>query len=244
MAIRRLFFDIETSLNVGLFFQTGHKITIGHENIVKERAIICICYKWSGNKKVYSLQWDSKQDDKKMLQDFLEVANQADELVGHNGDAFDLKWIRTRCYFHNIPMMPNFKTIDTLKEARKGFRFNSNRLDYISKFGGAEGKISTSFDLWKKITLYNDKKSLNYMVKYCKKDVLELENVFNKMNQYILPKTSIANHIGECPECGGIDMKYNGRKVSAKLGVAIQLQCKECGKFHSVTEKQYNKMNK
>jgi hypothetical protein len=69
--IKRLFFDIETSPNIGLFWTAGYKQTISPDNIIKERAIICICYKWAGEKEVYSLTWDSKQDDKKILEKFI-----------------------------------------------------------------------------------------------------------------------------------------------------------------------------
>ncbi len=48
-------------------------------------------------------------------QEFIKVANDAHELVGHNSDMFDLPWIRTRCLFHNIDMFPNYTTIDTYK---------------------------------------------------------------------------------------------------------------------------------
>ena len=86
---KRLFFDIETSPNVGFFWQSGYKLNIPYTNIIKERAIICICYKWADEDKVYSLQWDKNQDDKTMLEKFMAVANEAHELVGHNGDRFD-----------------------------------------------------------------------------------------------------------------------------------------------------------
>ena len=69
---RRLFFDIETSPNIGLFWESGYKKTIDYSNIIKERAIICICYKWEDDKQVHSLHWDSKQCDKSMLQKFIE----------------------------------------------------------------------------------------------------------------------------------------------------------------------------
>ena len=72
---RRLFFDIETSPNIGLFWSAGFKQRIDYSNIIKERAIICICYKWEDEKDVYHLQWDAKQNDKAMLQKFIEVAN-------------------------------------------------------------------------------------------------------------------------------------------------------------------------
>jgi len=55
-------------------------------------SIICICYKWErSKKKLYALQWDAKQNDKTMLQKFIEVANTATGTSpGHNGDKFDL----------------------------------------------------------------------------------------------------------------------------------------------------------
>ena len=61
---KRLFFDIETSPNIGMFWTAGYKLNISHDNIIKERAVICICYKWEDDKDVYYLQWDSKQNDK------------------------------------------------------------------------------------------------------------------------------------------------------------------------------------
>ncbi|MFO0004689.1 MAG: hypothetical protein ACK559_26520, partial [bacterium] len=92
---KRLFFDIETSPNLGLFWEAGFKKNIDYSNIIKERAIICICWKWEDDKEIGSVHWDNKQCDKSLLQKFIKVANEADELVGHNGDRFDLAWIRT-----------------------------------------------------------------------------------------------------------------------------------------------------
>ena len=202
---RRLFFDIETSPNIGLFWEAGFKKNIDYSNIIKERAIICICYKWEEEKEVYSLNWDAKQNDKAMLQKFIEVANTATELVGHNGDKFDLSWIRTRCLYHSIEMFPKYTTIDTLKVARSKFRFNSNRLNYIADFLGIGQKIKTEFCLWKDILLHKDKKAMEDMIKYCKKDVVLLEKVFKALSQHIEPKTHYGVIFGEdrgsCPEC-------------------------------------------
>ena len=142
---RRLFFDIETSPNIGLFWEAGFKKNITTDNIIRERAIICICYKWEDEKEVHSLQWDLRQSDKAMLLKFIQVANQSSEMVGHNGDRFDLAWIRTRCLFHQIDMFPSYVTIDTLKIARSKFRFQSNRLNYIADFLGIGQKIKTEF---------------------------------------------------------------------------------------------------
>ena len=237
---KRLFFDIETSPNIGLFWQAGYKQKIDYDNIITERAIICICYKWQGKDKTYGLQWDGKQNDKKMLEEFIKIANEADELVGHNGDKFDLAWIRTRCLFHGIEMFPTYSTIDTLKVARSKFRFNSNRLNYIAQYLGIGQKIETKYDLWKDIVLKRDKEAMIKMVEYCKKDVELLEQVFMKLSGHI----QVKNHHGmlaggkrhSCPECGGYDLKKVNARVTAAGYTKIQMQCKDCGKYHTVSK--------
>ena len=238
---RRLYFDIEVSANIGLFWQSGYKLQIGTENIIKERAVICICYKWEEDKDVHYLQWDKKQCDKKLLQDFIAVANTADELVGHNGDKFDLSWIRTRCLFHNIQMFPTYNTIDTLKVARSKFRFNSNRLDYIGKFLGLGKKNHTNFDLWKDIMLKNDKTAMNTMIDYCIQDVVLLEKVHKALNNHIPAKTHYGVIFGQdkgtCPECGSDDLVINQRRTTATGVKKIQYICKTCFKMHSKTDK-------
>jgi uncharacterized protein YprB with RNaseH-like and TPR domain len=241
--IKRLFFDIETSPNIGLFWTAGFKLNITPDSIIKERAIICICYKWAGEDKVYSLQWDKDQNDKTLLEKFITLANEADELVGHNGDRFDLPWIRTRCLYHRIPVFPNYSTLDTLKSARSKFKFNSNKLDYIAKFLGIGAKTHTGYDLWKKVVLDKDKESLEYMIEYCKNDVILLEDVYNEMATYIPAKTHHGVAAGgekySCPECGGDNMRFSQKRYSALGTPRIQLQCTDCHKYHTVSDKIY-----
>jgi len=240
---RRLFFDIESSPNIGFFWSAGFKLQIGPQNIIKERAIICICYKWEGEKETYSLQWDAKQSDKKMLEQFAKVLNKADELIGHNGDRFDLPWVRTRCLRYGIDMPPKFITIDTLKVARTKFKFNSNKLDYIASFLGIGHKIKTDFSLWTDIVLHKDKKAMENMIKYCKMDVVLLEKVFNELSKHIDPKTHygviFGQDRGSCPECGasGGNLVVNNKRVMASGTVKLQIKCKICGKFHTKTDK-------
>ena len=238
---RRLFFDIEVSFNLGMFWTSGLKISLGPENIIKERAIICICYKWEDEKEVGWLTWDAKQCDKRMLEKFVKIANSADELVGHNGDKFDLAWIRTRCLYHGIGMFPNYTTIDTLKIARSKFKFNSNKLNYIAKFLGIGQKIHTDFDLWKRIVLNKDKVAMDKMVRYCKMDVILLEKVYKQLSTHIAPKTHygviFGQDRGNCPECGSNDLIRHLQRISASGLKKIVYQCKTCGKYNTRTDK-------
>lgn len=241
---KRLFFDIETSPNIGFFWQSGYKLNVPYSNIIKERAIICICYKWEDDDKVYSLNWDKDQDDKSMLEKFITVANEANELVGHNGDRFDLPWIRTRCLFHRIPCFPNYTTLDTLKQSRSKFRFNSNTLNYISQYLGVGEKSETGgFDLWKDIVLNNSQTAMKTMVEYCKNDVIILEKVFHHLKNYVPHKSHFGvlstGEKSSCPECGSEDLRYSKTRYSAAGTPRIQVQCNDCHKYHTVANRTY-----
>jgi hypothetical protein len=78
--IKRLFFDIETSFNIIGDFACGYNKHVGYNQILEECKIICICYKWEGQSKVYSLNWDKNKCDKSMIKSFLRILNQADEM--------------------------------------------------------------------------------------------------------------------------------------------------------------------
>lgn len=162
-----LIWDIETSYNIVSSWRVGSKINLPHYSIIKERAIICISYKWLGEDQVYTLTWDKNQDDKFMLEQFIDVMNEADILVAHFGDKFDMKWVKTRALKHGLEMLPNYVTVDTKWLASKHFYLNSNKLDYIAKFLGFEGKIQTEPELWDKIILEKDIDALKSMITYC-----------------------------------------------------------------------------
>jgi len=246
---KRLFYDIETSFNVGVFWRTGYNLTINPGDIIHERAIICICYKWEGDHEVHSLTWSKNQSDKQMITSFIKVMAQADEIIAHNGDRFDLKWIRTRALLYGIDVMPTPKTIDTLKWAKKQFNFNSNKLDYIAKFLGIGSKMDTGgLDLWKDIVFRKDHKALAKMVEYCKMDVTLLEQVFHKLNPYTMAQNNYAVQHGgekyECPECASTNFQYNRKWVTVAGTVHHWLKCRECGKHHKINNLTYSHYQK
>lgn len=239
--IKRLYFDIETSPCVGYFWRPGYNVSIPYQNIIQESKIICISYKWGHEDEVHSLTWNKKQDDKSMLKKFVKVAHKADEIVAHNGDRFDLKWIKTRCLKHGIETIPRYYTLDTLKAARGHFNFNSNRLDYIAKFLDVGGKIETGgFDLWAEV-MNGDKDALDKMVAYCENDVIILQKVFERLKNYVPHKThsrvNTDNERFSCPECGSNDVHCNQTRTTAMGTIKRLLRCKSCRKMYTVSNK-------
>jgi DNA polymerase elongation subunit (family B) len=237
---RIMFWDIETSPNIVTSWRVGYKLQISYDNIIKERSIICICWKWEDEEKVYYLTWDKEQNDKAMLEKFVKEMAKADIIIGHNSDKFDETWVRTRCIFHRIPALPKYKSLDTLKIARKGFNFNSNRLNYIGQYLGLGEKIKTEFDLWKRIVLQNDKKALKYMVEYCQQDVNLLEQVYKELQKYAEPVTHKAVALGgekwDCPHCASENVRIHTTKYSRVGTATTQMVCKDCSRYYNVSE--------
>ncbi|NBW15692.1 MAG: hypothetical protein EBR82_47670, partial [Caulobacteraceae bacterium] len=167
----------------------------------------------------------------------------------HNCDRFDLKWLKTRCLYHRIPMYPSYTTLDTLKVARSQFSLNSNKLDYIAKFLGFGGKMETGgFDLWKAIVLDKCRKSLDKMVKYCKRDVILLEKVYEELRTYAPHKFNYAVAYGgeraDCPNCESVRTHISKTKTTAQGVVKRQMQCNDCGTYFTISNKAYEERSK
>lgn len=252
---KRLFFDIETSYNVAKSWRAGRDITINHSDIIHERAIICVSYKWEGEETVHSLRWN-KGDDKELVEKFMKVMDSADELVGHNIDNYDIKFIRTRALLHNINTLPKYVSYDTLKQARKHFALNSNKLDAIARLFGLGGKLKhDGMSMWDDIVLHavlgqgskkKAKKSMNKMVKYCEKDVLLTEEVYNKLRKH----TERNIHHGvlngqskiSCPNCGSENLKLLKTQVTKAGTIKRLMECKDCGEKFFLSNLNYLKL--
>lgn len=230
MSIRRLFFDIEVSYCKGWFWRPSYNTSISYNQILEHAKIICISYKWEGQDKIYNLKWDSKKNDKSILEKFIKIVEQADEIVGHNSDKFDIKWIRTRCIFHGIQMFPRYNSFDTLKFFRSHTNQPSNRLDDIGDYFGIGRKIKNEEGLWIKVIENNDRKALNRMVKYCDNDVLLLERVYTLSKPYSLNKIHTTGIKSDCPECGSDNVKLWGMFYTAGGTSKQRLKCNDCGK--------------
>ncbi len=242
-SIRRMFLDIEVSPNVGLFWKPGYKVQINHDAVIIERAIMCVCWKFEGESKVYSLQWDSKQSDRELLRRLLIAMEEADEVIGHFAQFFDVPWLRTRVLFHGLNPMPLFKVIDTKVWASRHFLFNSNKLDYISKFLGSTGKIKTEWSWWADILLRNCRTTLAKMVHYCKKDVLELEFVWKKLQPHVPSETHAGVISGydkwTDPHDGSKNVRFSKQRITATGQIRYQMQNQDTGAYFSITKQAY-----
>jgi uncharacterized protein YprB with RNaseH-like and TPR domain len=150
-------------------------------------------------------------------------------IVAQNGDAFDWKKFQTRCLILGLKPLDKIPSVDTLKTAKREFKFSSNKLDYISKSLGFEGKMETKKGLWMRV-IQGCESSLKEMVDYNKVDVLELEKVYDKMLPYIRNHPDHRAYHSDlcCKICGSKRLQKRGIRVTRK-GSRQTYQCQECG---------------
>ncbi len=251
--IKRLFFDLETSPNVGIFWRAGWKLNITPQQIIEERRVITCSYKWEGEDTVYHLNWDQNKCDKRLLGQFTEILKQADEVIAHNGDRFDIKWLRTRCLFHGINFPTHVKTLDTLKKVKQAFNLQSNTLAYVAEYLGLESKGNPGgLQAW--ITLvFSDidteeyKSALRAMHEYCDLDVVLLEKVYAKIMAYIKPNTHAGVIAGgekyACPSCGHEHPELIKEVVTPAGTKKYHLDCPKCKGDYVVSATNFKKLN-
>lgn len=217
-----LFYDIETTPFKVWTFRIGNKVSISHSSIVKDSQsdIICIAYKWAHEKDVHCLDWGyKKQDSGKMIAAFDKEVSKADLIVAQNGDHFDWRHINTHRMLKGLPNIDWLTPMeDTLKQLRRHFYLPSYKLDYVANLFNMGGKSPMEFGDWIDIVEKQDESKFHKMIKYCKKDVLLLEQVYNKIKMYVKPKASLSKTGFECTVCGSSDVIKNGtRRIGATV---------------------------
>lgn len=235
---RILLLDIETAPMLGWTWGMYEQNVI---DLQTSWYILCFSAKWLDARSVksYALPdypaWKKdKEDDSALVKDLHGLLEQADIVIAHNGDRFDIKKINARIIYHKLPPPSQFKTIDTLKVAKRHFAFASNRLNDLGKYLGEGKKLPhTGFHLWKGC-MSGDEKSWRLMRRYCDQDIRLLERVYLRLRPWAAnhPDLSIYNEGDGCPKCQADAMQRRGF-LAAKGGVKQRFQCQSCGGWQS-----------
>jgi hypothetical protein len=175
------------------------------------------------------------RDDKRICEVLWTLMDEAQIIVTHNGNKFDLIKLNTRFMLNDLIPPSPYESVDTCKIANKQFAFSSNALNYIGKITLDREKIKTNYQLW--IGCENgDQESLNFMQTYCKGDVLLLEDVYLAMLGWIPNHPNIGVLIGStvptCPNCGST-IFFEGEEAleySTPQNVFPAVRCAECGR--------------
>lgn len=241
-----LLYDLETSpRKVWVWAEYEQSVL----RVAEESYILCFAYKWLGESETHVVSLNdfpgykrSKKNDKDLVKRLYELIDEADIVIGQNSDRFDNKWANKQFIKHGLSPISPYKSIDTLKIAKKHFRFDSNKLGRLGEFLGVGNKethhgLSTWFDV-----MDGDKDAWLEMKKYVKQDVVLLEKVYMKLRPWMEthPNFNAYNAIEniQCPVCQSDRVQSRGWSMKGRFSRAKRYQCQSCGKWsQSATER-------
>jgi len=230
-----LLLDIETTpLEAFIWQMQVWKARVNDEAVISRWFMLTWSAKWLFSDEVMSMRLTGeevkREDDSRIVKGIWKVLNEADIIIAHNGDTFDIPNINTRFIVTGLPPTKPYQTIDTLKIAQKQFGFSHNSLNALARVFGLSEKIETDFDLWKKCKNGNDS-ALEQMEVYNRHDVEVLEEVYLKIRPWIKGHANLSLYNdeidGQCPNCGSTNLVETGNYYTS-VGRYTTYKC-ECG---------------
>jgi DNA polymerase elongation subunit (family B) len=246
-----LILDIETAPIMAYVWNIWNQ-NVGTQMIKSDWFCLTWAAKWLFEDKVYSGKLTPKearkQDDKRIIKGIWAMINEADIVIAHNGDKFDIPKLNQRFIIHKLnPPLP-YQSIDTLKHIRRQFGFTSNKLDYVNQLLSLPRKTEhEGFPLWERCMAGNEA-ALNIMEDYNVGDVKILEDTYLRIRSWIKPHPNLGLFIldeteSHCPTCGHTDLKEEGKPYVTSANRYTQFRCGNCGatgkkRLNDVTVKQ------
>lgn len=203
-------------------------------NIVHNQILMSFSYKWLDEDKVHHVQLpdfkvrykNDKYDDYDVTLALHKVLDEASVVVGHNIRGFDIKMANTYFIKHRLGAPSPYKTVDTLAQARRIFKYPSNRLDEVSKYHGLEGKTDIKVgQLWYPCLVEGDKTSWKLMKEYNNQDVVMTEQIYLDQRGFDRSHPNmgiVLNQQGVCSHCGASSAIFQSRGTETRVGGLVR----------------------
>lgn len=227
MSSKILAVDIENAPNAGWMWGLW-KQNIPMAMIESMWYMLTWAGKWVGNEKVMC----ASKHDQNYIGRLWTLLDQADIIIAHNGDKFDIPKINTVFLLNGFTPPSPYRTIDTLKVARRHFDFPSNRLDDLGQFLGVGRKHKhDGFELWKRC-MAGERAAFKEMKTYNIQDIVLLEAVYMALRPYMNNHPNVGTY-GEqeeivCPVCDSNSLVKNGY-YHTNVSRFQRYMCSACG---------------
>lgn len=231
---RILILDIETSPNVAYVWRF-FKENVGAKQVLENGQILSYAAKWLDGDKIF-YEDVRVQPEIDMMRALFALLDEADIVVAHNGDKFDLPHVQGRGLVLGLAPPSPYKTVDTVRVARYEFNFPSNSLEYLSKVLDLKNKKDghkkfPGFELWLGV-LANNKEAWDEMKEYNIGDILALEELYLRMRPYMKrhPNVGVFDEqpVPVCPNCGSKHVQYRGY-AHTNVSKFRRFVCNDCG---------------
>lgn len=232
---RILEFDLESTPNLGWAYGRWDTRLI---RIDKYSSIMSFSWRWYGEEEIHHLSWANvarkkgTSANKALIIALWDLFNEADVVMAHNAYRFDIPMAKAAFIYHGLTPPSPYKVIDTLRIARKEFKFpGGNGLNDLGLYLNVGVKIEKGYgELWYKC-LQGDKKAWEDLETYNNQDIELMEAVYEKMRPYASNHVNLADIEqidGACPKCLSTNLQRRGFNVR-RNGQTQRYQCMNCG---------------
>ena len=134
-----------------------------------------------------SPNWPEKRsDDSWLAAQTLKVLDQCHVLYAHNGENFDIRWLRTLALKYHLPFNEK-KLIDPARIGWAKYRVGRNSLSALADFLFPDDpeirKMPVPMDIWRFAILDNDQEAWKILRERCKSDVKVLNAVAGRVTK-------------------------------------------------------------
>lgn len=234
-----LVIDIETLPAEAYIWGPG-KQYVGHKQIIKGKdwCILSFAAKWIAGDEIFGDKLSGEaavcRDDALLCEQLWPLMNEADIIIAHNGDKFDVRKINARMIANGIMAPPApYETIDTLIESRKVFAHSSHSQDYLTKLFKIPEKLKTEYQMWIDCAT-GDEDAIDRMFEYNKGDIAGLEEMYFKLRPWMRKHPNFGlyydeDNVSRCPKCGSKKIMYGAHYYYTPLGRFKSFRCNDCG---------------
>ena len=201
----------------------------------KDWSILTWAAKWLFESEIFSGQVSLREAkwrrDKSIIKPLWNLFEEADVIVAHNGDKFDIRRCNWRFKINGLGPASPYQTIDTLKVAKKAFGAPSYKQDYLNRALGLQRKIDTDFELWERC-VSGDQSGLDEMLAYNIGDIGGLEDLYVDIRPWIRGPVNLSmygqNKKKQCHNCLSTDLVKLDKPYTTPAGQYAAYRC-QCG---------------
>lgn len=215
---------------------SGWKHTIGYRinpaDVIEWPRTICAAWNFYGRERVnFAAEW-GKGGSEAMLRRIWDAYNKAQIVVGHNIDGFDTKKLKAEWLGIGLAPPSPFKSVDTLKVARREFGYESNTLDSLCQRLGITAKTDRYEVAVARAACAGDRAAQARIKGYNCGDIAATVGLYDVLRPWHPSHPhSIIGTIDDrptCNACWGDDLEPNGFTL-ANLILYRLFKCRGCG---------------
>jgi hypothetical protein len=204
---------------------------IPHEAVIEWPRTICVAWRFYGQKRTeFASEWGDGRE--AMLRSVWDAYDRTEVLYGHNVDRFDSRNLNSEWLTLGLNPPSPYKILDTLKEARKTFGFESNTLASLTQRLGVDTKTDKYQVAVARAACAGDKAAQRKLKAYNIGDVVASEAFVDRLRGWIPGHphdiVGTTNDRPTCNQCWGDNLKRSGIKLAQQISYVLY-RCQDCG---------------